>query len=140
MFGYNRDFGQNNLTFGVSMDIPIFYRNQGRIARVTAETDRELQTLLARQLAVRREVREAYNLSDAQAQIVEALQAEYVPTAQRARDIAQASYSLGALDLIAFLDAERAYRETLRGYYSALYEHQVSRFLLEAVVGRDGSQ
>jgi len=136
--GYNRDFGRNNLTFGVAVSVPIFYRNQGGLARSVAEADRERQVLRARELLVRREVRQSFNVVAAQARLVEAMQTDYVPSAEQARNIAQASYTLGALDLIAFLDAERAYRETLRGYYQALYEHQVSRFLLEAVAGKDG--
>ena len=136
-FGYNRDFGQDNLTFGVSVAVPIFDRNQGGIARAVAETDREQQALRAGELVVRREVHQAVNSVAAHARLVEAMQTDYVPNADRARDIAQASFALGALDLIAFLDAERAYRETLRGYYQALHDHQVSRFVLEAAVGRE---
>ena len=55
----------------------------------------------------------------------------------RARDIAQTSYRLGALDLIAFLDAERAYRETLRSYNRTLFDHQVAVFQLKAAVGKE---
>jgi cobalt-zinc-cadmium efflux system outer membrane protein len=139
-FGYNRDFGQDNLTFGVSVAVPIFDRNQGGIARAVAETDREQQVLRAGELVVRREVRQAVNSVAAHARLVEAMQTDYVPNAARARDIAQASFALGALDLIAFLDAERAYRETLRGYYQALHDHKVSRFVLEAAVGREGAR
>lgn len=138
--GYNRDFGQDNFTFGVSVAIPVFYRNQGGVARAAAETDREQQLLVGRELAVRTEVHQAFTVVGARAQLVESMEAEYVPSAEQARNIAQASYTLGALDLIEYLDAERAYRETLRGYYQALYDHQVSRFLLDAVVGGDGSR
>jgi cobalt-zinc-cadmium efflux system outer membrane protein len=136
--GYNRDFGQDNLTFGVAVDIPFFDRNQGGIARAVAEGAREEHLLRAGELRVRRDVRQAYNVVVAQRALVEAMQADYVPNAEQAHTIAQASYTLGALDLIAFLDAERAYRETLRAYYQALYDHQIARFVLEAVVGGGG--
>lgn len=139
-FGYNRDFGQENVTFGVSVALPIFNRNQGGQARAIAQTNREQQLLLRDELAVRRDVRIAVNEVAARAALVDSMEATYVPSAERARDIAQASYSLGALDLIAFLDAERAYRETVRGYYRALYDHHIARFVLRAVVGRGGSR
>ena len=136
-FGYRRDFVVNAITFGVSLPLPFFDRNQGGVARALAETGRERQDLRLIELQVRREVREAFNLVTARAVLIRALRAEYVPNARRARDIAQASYGLGALDLIAFLDAERAYRATLLGYNQALYDHQVATFLLDAVVGEE---
>lgn len=137
--GYNRDFGRNNVTFGLSVAIPIFNRNQGGIARAVAKIEEERNLLASRELAVRSEVRQASNLVAARAELVELMRTRYVPSAERARDIAQASYTLGALDLIAFLDAERAYRETLRGYYQALYDHHIARFVLDAVVGGGGA-
>jgi len=139
-FGYRRDFFLNALTFGVSLPLPFFDRNQGGVARAIAETSRERQDLRQKELQVRREVHEAYNFVTARAELIRALRADYVPSARRARDIAQASYSLGALDLIAFLDAERAYRETLLGYNQALYDHQLATFLLRAVVGEEPVQ
>lgn len=134
-FGYRRDFIVNALTFGVSLPLPFSDRNQGGVGRAMAETGRQRQELRQVELQVRREVREAHNLVTARAAMIRALRTEYVPSARRARDIAEASYSLGALDLIAFLDAERAYRATLLGYYQSLYDHQVATFLLQAVVG-----
>ena len=119
---------------------PIFNRNQGGQARAVAETDRQQQLLLRDELAVRRDVRIAVNEVAARSVLVDSMEATYVPSAERARDIAQASYALGALDLIAFLDAERAYREAVRGYYRALYDHHIARFVLKAVVSRGGSR
>lgn len=136
-FGYKRDFGEDAVVFGVNLELPIFDRNQGGIARSQATIEQELQEQRRIMLAVRRDVQQAYQLVQAQARRVQALEATYVQTARRTRDISQASYRLGALNLIDFLDAERAYRETLRGYYQALYDHQLSIFLLEAAVAKE---
>lgn len=136
-FGYKRDFGEDAVVFGVNIGLPLFNRNQGGIARAAAEIEQERQEFRRVQLAVRREVQQTYQIVQAQEERVRALEATYVIAARRGRDISQASYRLGALDLIAFLDAERAYRETLRGYYQALYDHQFSVFLLEAAVGKE---
>jgi len=132
--GYNRDFGQDLWAFGASIDIPIFTRSQGGMARALAQMSREEHVLRRAELGVRRQVREAYLSMNAQAEKVTALEADYVPSALRARTIAEASYRLGALDLIGFLDAERSYRTTVRAYYASLYEHQIAVFLLDAVV------
>lgn len=136
-FGYKRNLVDNAVTFGVRWDLPVFNRNQGEVARATARVDQAGYEVRRAELAVSSEVLQAYQAVQAQERRVQALESTYVQTARKARDIAQASYRLGALDLIAFLDAERAYRETLRGYNEALFTHQVAIFQLEAAVGRE---
>lgn len=136
-FGYKRDFGANTVTFGVSVPFPLFNRNQGGIARASAQVTQQQYELERTELSVRRDVQQAYQTVAAHEQRVRAMESTYIGSAQKARDIAQASYRLGALDLVAFLDAERAYRETLREYYQALFDHQVALFQLSAAVGRE---
>lgn len=136
-FGYKRDFGANTVTFGVAVPLPLFNRNQGGIARASAEVTQQQYELQRTELSVRRDVQQAYQTVAAQEQRVRAMESTYIGSAQKARDIAQASYRLGALDLVAFLDAERAYRETLREYYQALFDHQVAVFQLSAAVGKE---
>lgn len=136
-FGYKRNLVDNAVTFGVRWDLPLFNRNQGEVARATARVDQVGYEVRRVELAVRSEVLQAYQAVQAEERRVRALESTYVQSARKARDIAQASYRLGALDLIAFLDAERAYRETLRGYNVALFAHQVSIYQLEAAVGRE---
>ncbi len=137
LFGYKRNERDNTVVFGVSMSLPLFNRNQGGIARASAEIEEQKYALQRVELVVRREVYQAYFTVIAREQEVRALEATYVPSARRAREVAQVSYRLGALDLIGFLDAERAFRETLRAYYQALHDHQVAVFALNAAVGRE---
>jgi outer membrane protein TolC len=56
--------------------------------------------------------------------------------AQESRDIVLASYRLGVANLIDFLDAQRAFRDTQRIYNRALFDQRVSLFELAAAVGR----
>ncbi len=136
-FGYKRNLVDNTVTFGVRWDLPLFNRNQGEVARVVARANQAQYEVRRVELAVRSDVLQAYQAVQAQEGRVRAFEDTYVKTARKARDIAQASYRLGALDLIGFLDAERAYRETLRGYNEALFTHQVAIYLLEAAIGRE---
>ncbi|MFQ5738742.1 MAG: TolC family protein [Acidobacteriota bacterium] len=135
--GYKRNLVDNTVAFGLKLDLPLFNRNQGEVARAVVRVDQAEYEAQRAELAVRSEVLQALQAVYAEARRVRALEGTYVQTARRARDIAQASYRLGALDLIAFLDAERAYRETLRGYNQALFAHQLAIFQLEAAVGRE---
>jgi cobalt-zinc-cadmium efflux system outer membrane protein len=135
--GYKRNFRDNTVAFGLNVSLPIFNRNQGGIARATARIEQAGFERQQAELAVKSQVRQAYEVVQGEERRVRELESTYVPKARQARDIAQAAYRLGSLNLIGFLDAERAYRETLRGYNQALFDHRVAVFLLEAAVGKE---
>ena len=135
--GYKRNFRDNTVAFGLNVSLPIFNRNQGGIARATARIEHARFERQQAELAVRSQVRQAYQVVQGEERRVRELESTYVPKSRQARDIAQAAYRLGSLNLIGFLDAERAYRETLRGYNQALFDHRVAVFLLEAAVGKE---
>lgn len=136
-FGYKRDFGMNTAVFGVTLPLPLFNRNQGGVARADAQVEQQRHEVQRAVLAVRRDVQESYQVLDTQTQKVRAMEENYVPSARNARDIGQQSYRLGALDLIALLDAERVYRDTVRSYNQALYDYKAAVFQLEAAVGKE---
>jgi len=136
-FGYKRNLTQNAVAFGVNIPLPLFNRNQGGIAQANAQFEQQRYEQTRVELEVRRDVQQAFNSVQAQNQRVEGLQKTYVPSAQRARDIAESSYRLGALELIGFLDVQRAYREALRSYNQALFDQREAVALLEAAIGKD---
>lgn len=136
-FGYKRDFAANTVAFGVNVSLPVFNRNQGGIARAAARANQAGFEREQAELAVRSQVSQAYQVVQGEERRVQGMQDVYVPKARQARDIAQGAYRLGALNLIAFLDAERSYRETLRNYNEALFNHQVAVFVLEAAIGKE---
>lgn len=136
-FGYKRDFGVNTTAVGFSIPLPLFNRNKGGVARANAQETQQRYQVQRVELEVRREIQQALQSVETQEERVKALESGYLDSAKKARDIAQSSYRLGALDLVAFLDAERAYRETLRTYYEALFDHQVALFQLSAATGKE---
>lgn len=136
-FGYKRDFGMNTVTFGLNLPLPLFNRNQGGVGRATAQITQQEYEVSRVLFSVQRDVQEAYQALQTQAEKVRGMEQEYVPSARTARDISQQSYRLGALDLIGLLDAERVYRETVRAYNTALFDYNAARFQLEAAVGKE---
>src|SRR5581483_1393619 len=136
-FGYKRTFNQNTVAFGVNIPLPLFNRNQGGIAQASAQLEQQRYEQTRVELGVRRDVQQAVNAVEAQNRRVEALEMTYVSSAQRARDIAESSYKLGALELIGFLDVQRAYREALRTYNQALFDQRAAVAQLEAAIGKD---
>jgi cobalt-zinc-cadmium efflux system outer membrane protein len=133
--GYRRDFGSNVVVFGVTVPLPIFNRNQGGIARADAERRRASQLTEAAATQVRLEVQQALDAVEVSAARVQYIEQEYLDNARQARETVLASYRLGVADLIDVLDAQRGFRDTVRTYNRALYEHRVSLFQLAAASG-----
>ena len=139
--GYKRDFGTNALVFGVTVPLPLSNRNQGGIARAEAEQRLAANQAAAATTAVRLDVQQAVNALEINRQRVDYIRREYLGNARESRDIVLASYRLGAADLIDFLDAQRAFRDTQRTFNRALYEERLSVFELQAAVGAtDGAR
>ena len=89
---------------------------------------------------MRLDVQRALNAVDTNRARVEYIEREYLTNAQESRDIVLASYRLGVANLIDFLDAQRAFRDTQRIYNRALFDQRVSLFELAAAVGRPESR
>ena len=130
--GYRRGFGTNAIVFGATVPLPFFNRNQGGTARADAELRQATNLATATQSEVRLEVQQSLNAVAINGERVDYIRREHLTNARESRDIVEASYRLGAADLIDFLDAQRAFRDTLRTYNRALYEQRISLFDLAA--------
>jgi cobalt-zinc-cadmium efflux system outer membrane protein len=133
--GYQRNFGADAVVFGVTVPLPLWNRNQGGIARAAAEEQRARNLATAASLSVLLDVQQATNGVEVSQQRVAYIEREYLTPARESRDIVLQSYRLGTADLIDFLDAQRAFRDTLRTYNRALYDQRLSLFQLAAATG-----
>ena len=133
--GYKRDFGTNAVVFGVTVPVPLWNKNQGGVARATAEQRVVASNLAAVELDVRLDIQQAQNSVDVNRARADYIERQVLASAREARDVVSESYKLGAADLIDFLDAQRAFRDTLRTYNRALFDYRVSQFELDAALG-----
>jgi len=133
--GYRRDFGTNAVVFGVTVPLPLSNRNQGGVARAEAERRQAANLATATATGVLLEVQQAVNAVDVSRARVAYIEREYLTPSRESRDIVLAAYRLGTADLIDFLDAQRAFRDTLRTYNRALYEQRLGLFQLAAATG-----
>ena len=132
---YQRIGNDNTFGVGVSMPLRIFDRNQGELARTTAEIER---THAMREAAARRvlaEVDVAISLVASEREKMVRLRDIYLPKAQRARDTVEFAYSRGGASLLDFLDAQRTYRETSLDHLRAIGNYAGAMYQLEAAVG-----
>ena len=133
--GYKRDFGTNAFVFGVTVPLSLWNKNQGGIARADAERQLAVSTLALVELDVRLDLQRSFNAVETARTRTEYIERQTLASARESRDVVAESYRLGATDLINFLDAQRAFRDTLRTYNRALFDYRVSLFELDAARG-----
>jgi len=133
--GYRRSFGTDTVVFGATVPLPFFNKNQGGILRADAERRAAAARSTLVENAVRLDVQRTLNALDVNRARVSYLEREYLTNARESRDIVLESYRLGVANLIDYLDAQRAFRDTQRTYNRALFDQRVSLFELSAAVG-----
>src|SRR6202453_1921798 len=125
----------NDISLFGQMQMPIFDRNQGEIARARfAITQAQEQEKFATG-QVLTDVRDAFENLHTNDEIVRLYRSGYLDEAQQSRDISEYAYRHGAASLLDFLDAERTYRVTQLGYRQALASYLLALEQLRQAVG-----
>jgi cobalt-zinc-cadmium efflux system outer membrane protein len=125
----------NDVSLFGQMQMPIFDRNQGEIARAGfAITQAQEQERFANG-QVLTDVRDAYENLRTNDQIVGLYRSGYLDQAQQSRDISEYAYRHGAASLLDFLDAERSYRAAQLAYRQALASYLLGLEQLREAVG-----
>src|ERR1700726_1683087 len=113
---YSHVGGSNSVSIFGSIELPIFDRNQGEIAR-TRYAVGQSQELSGEQASLAlTDVGNSYEALRTNDEVVQLYQSGYLKEAEDSRDITQYAYQRGAASLLDFLDAERSYRATELAY------------------------
>jgi len=125
--GYSHASDEHTLDFGFSINLPVFNRNQGEVARTRYVITQSQELARETTQQVSTDVVDAYAALHTSGQIVEFYRGGYLDRNKLSLDINQYAYMHGAASLLDFLDAERtyranqlAYRQTLATYMTAL--------------------
>ena len=125
----------NDVSLFGQIQMPIFDRNQGEIARAGfAITQAQEQEKFASG-QVMTDVRDAFEGLRANDKIVALYRSGYLDEAQQSRDITEYAYRHGAASLLDFLDAERSYRATQLSYRQALASYLLALEQLREAIG-----
>jgi cobalt-zinc-cadmium efflux system outer membrane protein len=125
----------NDVSLFGQMQMPIFDRNQGEIARAAyAVTQAQEQERFANG-QVQTDVRDAFENLRTNDQVVGLYRSGYLDEAKQSRDISEYAYRHGAASLLDFLDAERSYRATELAYRQALASYLLALEQLRQAVG-----
>ena len=125
--GYSHASDEHTLDFGFSINLPVFNRNQGEVARTHYAIVQSQQLARETMQQVSTDVVDAYAAVHTSGQIVEFYRGGYLDQNKLSLDINEYAYMHGAASLLDFLDAERTYRanqldyrQTLATYMTAL--------------------
>jgi cobalt-zinc-cadmium efflux system outer membrane protein len=134
-FDYSHVAGVNSGTFFFNIELPIFDRNQGEIARTRYAITQfqELQSEASQQVLT--DVVDAFEALHSSDQIIQLYRGGYVDQAQKSRDITEYAYRKGAASLLDFLDSERTYRANQLAYRQALASYMTALEQLRQAVG-----
>jgi cobalt-zinc-cadmium efflux system outer membrane protein len=134
-FDYTHVSDLNSAGFTASIEIPIFDRNQGEIARTNYAITQANELQSAATETVMTDVANAFQGMKVNDQIVQLYTSGYLQQAQDSRDISEYAYKRGAASLLDFLDAERSYRATQLAYRQALANYMLAVEQLRQAVG-----
>ena len=117
------------------VQLPIFDRNQGEIARTQVAITQAQEQQKAASEQVMTDVEDAYEGLHTNDQVVQLYRSGYLDEAQQDRDISQYAYQRGAASLLDYLDAERSYRATQLAYRQSLAAYLLALEQLREAVG-----
>jgi cobalt-zinc-cadmium efflux system outer membrane protein len=135
---YHHQYGYSNgRAFGLQLTVPIpvFNRNQGEIERVRQEQRQIEARIRALQASIATEVENAYRQYSTARALLENIEKNMLGPAREVRQTMEYSYRRGEASLVEFLDAQRAYNETVQSYNEALAEYARSLYLIDSVSG-----
>lgn len=140
---YHREAGGgltgNSYLLALSVPLPVFNRNQGEVARAKAQQDQLDAKIRAAENDVSSEVANAYAGYAASRDVVKSLEDRTLTQAQDVRSVTEYSYRRGEASFIEFLDAVRAYNDTMQTYNSARADYARSLYTLDSIAGRGKS-
>lgn len=131
-------FGGNSLGLTFSVPLPFYNRNQGEIARAERETTQAGARVDAVQTGIRAEVEKAYRQYSVSKSVLENVRTNMLTKARTVLDTTEYSYRRGEASLIEFLDAQRAFSDTMQTYNEARANYARSLYLIDLVSGASG--
>jgi len=134
-FNYSHVADINSGAFFFNMQIPVFDRNQGEIARTRAAITQSQELAAEANEQVMSDVVTAYEGVHTNDQIITLYRSGYLDQTTQSRDISQYAYQRGATSLLDFLDAQRSYRANQLSYRQALANYMVALEQLREAVG-----
>jgi outer membrane protein, heavy metal efflux system len=127
----------NSLGFFFSAPLPFFNRNQGEIARARREGQQVEARARALEAVMRNELDAAWQQYDTARSLLTRIEGAMLDKARLVLASMEYSYRAGEASLIEFLDAQRAFNDTMQGYNEARAEFARGLYMIDSVTGKD---
>jgi outer membrane protein, heavy metal efflux system len=134
-FDYSHVSAVNTGSIFFNIQLPLFDRNQGEIARTRYAVDQAQELQRASSDLVMTDVKNAFEGVRENDQVLQLYQTGYLDQAKQSRDISEYAYKRGAASLLDFLDAERSYRSTQLAYRQSLAAYLLALEQLREAAG-----
>jgi cobalt-zinc-cadmium efflux system outer membrane protein len=123
------------LSFGVSVGLPVFNRNQGEIAAATAERVQAQRQREFLETTIQRDVALAYRRYRAAAETLVIYATQIIPNAEKNLQTVRAAYNAGEFSIFDVLSEQRRLIENETGYNEALGDYYGALAELERALG-----
>lgn len=131
-FGTDTD---NEITFGMSIDIPVFNRNQGEIASATGEQLQATRNREFLEAIIKRDVAIAYRKYRAAAETLVIYSTQILPRSEENLKSVRSAYGFGEFSVFEVVNEQRRLTENVTGYNQALRDYYNALNDLETALG-----
>ena len=125
----------NALVFGVSIDLPIFNRNQGEIAAANGEKLQAVRQREYLETTIKRDVAVAYGKYKAAAESLVLYSTQILPRSEANLNTVRAAYGLGEFSVFEVVNEQRRLTENITGYNQSLRDYYNALTELETALG-----
>ncbi len=132
---YHREAGDESVTAGLSVPLPIWYQRQGEIGTAMGAHHRAQAEQTRAQHELEQAVTQYFQEMQTAQRQIQVFEKGLLYQAKEALDIAQFSFRNGVASLLEVIDAQRVYRQTLLEYAQAQADHSIALARLERAVG-----
>lgn len=135
--GVERDPGLEQWRVSLAVPLPLWNQRQGPIGEARADVSQSVAQLNQQELAVLRELENAYNRYRIARRQVETFENGLLKEAENALKVAEAAYRLGERGILDYLDAQRTLRSVRNDYLNARFDRQAALIDLERLRAKD---
>lgn len=129
------ELGETAFRAGISIPLPLFDRNQGRVQEARYRMQQVDAHFNAARVTVQQQLATAYETLGAAYEAATTLRDEVVPAATKTFEATEEGYREGKFDLLTVLDAQRTLFEATHQYVDAAQTYHQSRAEVERLIG-----
>ena len=118
----DEEMGRSQTVLGVSVPLPLFNRNQGRLQASLSRADKAQAEREAQKLQLEQTLSSTYHRAQLAKEQVRTMRQEILPEARRVFDAAVIGFEAGKFNFLDVLDAQRTLLQSRAQYVQALYD------------------